>query len=68
MDYKKRITAAKIAAPALVITLGSTVVQWAGNHLGFDVSDDLSYKIITGVYSVGIGISNWWKNRKKKSY
>lgn len=65
MDYKKRITALKMTVPAVVLTLGSTAVQWAGNHIGFDVDDDLSNKIIIGIYSVGIGLSNWWKNRKK---
>lgn len=68
MDYKKRITAAKAATPVVVLMAGSQAVKWIGTRMGFDVSEDLSYNIIIGIYGAFVGLSNWIKNRKLGSY
>lgn len=68
MDYQKRKTAAKVAVPATVLFFGPQVVQWIGSHIGFDIDDNTSYNVVTGIFSAVAGIRNWWKNRKKKSY
>ena len=67
MEYKKRVTAAKVAVPAVVMMAGAPVVQWVGkNLLGIDVPDDMSYNIIIGIFSFAAGVKNWWTNRKKR--
>lgn len=62
-QYKKRITAAKVAIPPTLIIGGSALIQFVGSLAGIEISDDTSYKVITSIYAVGAGILNWWKNR-----
>jgi hypothetical protein len=68
MDYKKRITAAKIAIPAIVLIGGVQVVKLLSSKVGIELTDDNSYQITAGVYSLWVGLVNWIKNRKLGSY
>lgn len=68
MDYKKRITAAKVATPVVVMIAGAQAVKWIGTHIGFDVGDETSNQIIAGIYGLCVGLANWVKNRKLGSY
>ena len=62
-QYKKSKTAAKVVIPPALIIGGSALVQLFASLAGQEISDDMSYKVVTSIYAVGAGIINWWKNR-----
>lgn len=64
MDYQKRKTALKVAAPALIVPI-SAAVEFIGNQAGIDLSEGRSYEISIGIFAIVKGFINWIKNRRR---
>lgn len=65
MAYRKTTTAAKIATPAGVIIGGTHVLQFVSGLLGVEMEPETAFTIITTFYSMGAGLINWLKHRKR---
>lgn len=63
MNYKKRITATKVATPAIILIGGSNLLKALFQLSGNEIDDSLSYEIVASVYALGKGFVYWINHR-----
>jgi hypothetical protein len=63
MKYRKRKTAQKTIVPAVVLIGGANLIKYITALLGNEIDGESAYSIVSMVYIVGTGVSNWLKNR-----
>ena len=62
--YSYSKTAQKVVTPALLVALLNIVLSLAKSQ-GVELDANSVWAVAGGLYSIGIGIRNWLKNRKK---
>ena len=62
-NYSVKKTAVKVAVPASVIIIGTQLLVIVSSKLGVAIDDGLAGSVVTGLYALGRGLSNFLKNR-----
>lgn len=66
MAYKKSVTVIKTVEPAAVIIPIAEATSRILSANGIDISADIIYPVIIGIYGAAHGIINFIKHRKKR--
>jgi len=62
-NYSVKKTAVKVAVPASVIIIGTQLLVIVSQKLGVAIDDGLAGAVVTGLYSLSRGLTNFLKNR-----
>lgn len=63
-SYSLGKTIVKTAEVPAVVIIGSRILPSVLSHIGIDMDEETAVIVVSSIFGVVRGVSNWFKNRK----